>query len=224
MTFTLGTNQFSLVTHICLIVHQDSQVLLVTPGSTESVSSCLGCACFDSNGADCVSTPSSVNVAQTYTHTQRPRLTYRWVHFLSWVMRAEQSRGSARHVLSHLLPACGWKHSSTAGKQPTCSQASMLSSGFGHYLRKRSQMCVKNHHYQGIDQESLNFFCAMDLWQFGVAYGFLKKSYKTHRITKSKNYIEISSLKYFSKHICITVRYVFFISALSTKPNSRSNN
>lgn len=56
LTFTLGTNQFSSMTHTYLKFHQDSQVRLVSPGSAESVSPCLQWVSFgfDSDGADYV--------------------------------------------------------------------------------------------------------------------------------------------------------------------------
>lgn len=68
LTVVLGANQFSSMTHVGFMVHQDSQVFLTIPGSAWSVSSHLGYIWFgfESNSADYVSTIfSGSEVGQT---------------------------------------------------------------------------------------------------------------------------------------------------------------
>lgn len=137
LTFILGTNQCSSMTQGCLMVHQDAQVLLATPGSIKSIFFLpemwiwFG---FDSNGADYVYTPFSVKEAKAHTQAGPgscaggPTLSLRWSEQGSHV-------GVLRHMLSVLL------HSRQVVQVQVGPQ---LSPGFGHCLRERFQMCGRN--------------------------------------------------------------------------------
>ena len=179
LTLFLGSNQFSSMTHICLTVHQDSQVVLATPGSAEPHLPVMCVVWFWFKWCSlCLNSIlcywSQVTHRKARTPLQRDTCTLPGPLSLlgeqcGTVTHGQGGEGGRKRPCSHICS----HHWSTAGGQSTCNFA------------QSSELPLEVSFF-------FFFWYHRFFWQFDEAYGFLKKFHRMCRITKFRNiYTEI---------------------------------